>query len=276
MNYRHAYHAGNFADVFKHAVLALVIEYMKQKPAPFRVIDTHAGIGVYDLGGPEAVKTGEWQGGIGRLDAPPLPADIAALLAPFLSIVKTTTGYPGSPEIARRLLRAGDVLVLNDLHPADYAALVARYGRDAKIKLLNLDAWVGVKALLPPPERRGLVLIDPPYEDKDEFAKLSRALGQSLKRFATGTFLLWYPVKDMAPIEAFHEGLAAYGLSKTLRMELYTRAPDTPHRLNGCGILAVNPPYTLEPQMRVLLPFLAKRLANGPGEGWLVEGAGLG
>jgi len=268
MNYRHAYHAGNFADVLKHGVLALVLEYMKQKPAPFRVIDTHAGVGVYDLGGVEAGKTGEWQGGIGRLEAEPLPPEIAALLAPYLAIVRTTQGYPGSPEIARRLLRKDDALVLNELHLADHQDLAGRYRHDARIKLLNLDAWIAVKALLPPPERRGLILIDPPYEEKDEFAHVARGLREALKRFATGTFLLWYPVKDMQPVEAFHAGL---GLPKSLRLELYTRAPDTPHRLNGCGLLAVNPPFTLEKQMRTLLPFLAARLKNGPGEGWLAR-----
>ncbi len=277
MNYRHIYHAGNFADVLKHAVLALVIDYMKLKDSPFRVIDTHAGVGVYDLGSQAAGKTGEWLGGIGRLmgpDATPLPDEIAALLAPYLDIVEainTQTAsafYPGSPEIARRLLRPDDMLVLNELHPADYAGLVERYVIYTQAKVLNLDAWVAVKALLPPPERRGLVLIDPPYEAEDELKRLTRNLGAALKRFATGTFLIWYPVKDMAPVEAFHASLADLGLAKTLRMELYTRAPDTPHRLNGCGLLAINPPWILAKQMAALLPFLSQRLANGPGGGW--------
>jgi len=278
MNYRHVYHAGNFADVLKHAVLALIIEYLKLKPAPLRVIDTHAGVGVYDLGGVEAGKTSEWQGGIGRLigpDATPLPEGIAALVAPYLNVVRATSGYPGSPAVARHLLRPGDALVLNELHPADFAELAARYASDARAKILNLDAWVAVKALLPPPERRGLVLIDPPYEDKDEFSHLLRGLSEALKRFATGIFMLWYPVKDMAPVERFHDALAGLALAKTLRLELYTRAPDTPERLNGCGLLIINPPYTLEQQVRTLLPFLAQRLANGPGRGWLVENTGL-
>ena len=277
MNYRHIYHAGNFADVLKHAGLALVIDYLKKKEASFRVIDTHAGVGVYDLGSPAADKTGEWQGGIGRLMGPqaqPLPNDIAALLAPYLDIVETmnvqppSALYPGSPEIARRLLRPADKLILNELHPADHAELAERYVIWSQIKVLNLDAWVAVKALLPPPERRGLVLIDPPYEAEDELKQLARGLSQALKRFATGTFLIWYPVKDMATIEAFHASLAGLGLSKTLRMELYTRAPDTAHRLNGCGLLAINPPWTLAKQMAALLPFLSQRLANGPGSGW--------
>ena len=277
MNYRHIYHAGNFADVLKHAGLALVIDYLKKKEASFRVIDTHAGVGVYDLGSPAADKTGEWQGGIGRLMGPqaqPLPNDIAALLAPYLDIVETmnvqppSALYPGSPEIARRLLRPADKLILNELHPADHAELAERYVIWSQIKVLNLDAWVAVKALLPPPEHRGLVLIDPPYEAEDELKQLARGLSQALKRFATGTFLIWYPVKDMATIEAFHASLAGLGLSKTLRMELYTRAPDTAHRLNGCGLLAINPPWTLAKQMAALLPFLSQRLANGPGSGW--------
>ena len=277
MNYRHIYHAGNFADVFKHAVLALVLDYLKQKPAPFRVIDTHAGVGVYNLASDLAGKTGEWHGGIGRImgpEAEPLPDGIAALLKPYLDVVWALNAspdgiaYPGSPEVARRLLRPSDMLVLNELHPADYAELAHRYAIYTQARVLNLDAWVAVKSLLPPPERRGLILIDPPYEAKDELARLARALGQALKRFATGTFLLWYPVKDLPPVEAFHASLAGLGLTKTLRVELYTRAPDTPERLNGCGILAINPPWIMETQMRALLPFLAERLANGPGGGW--------
>ena len=282
MNYRHAYHAGNYADVLKHAVLSLVIEHLKRKDAPFRVIDTHAGIGTYDLGSVEAGKTGEWEAGIGRLMGPgaaPVPNDAAAVLAPYLAVVRemnppdaAPAAYPGSPEIARRLIRRGDALILNELHPADFAALAAQFAGDAQVKILNLDAWVAVKSLLPPKERRGLVLIDPPYEEKDEFAQVARALAEALKRFATGTFLLWYPVKDLPPVEAFFDSLAALGITKSLRIELHTRAPETPARLNGCGLLTINPPYMLEAQMRTLLPFLAARLANGPGAGWLCRG----
>ena len=278
MNYRHIYHAGNFADVLKHAVLALIIEYLKHKDAPFRIIDTHAGVGRYDLGSVLAGKTNEWQGGIGRLlgpDAPPLPPDIAALLSPYLAIVRefnagnTLTTYPGSPEISRRLMRPVDALIVNELHPADHAELLDLFVHDAQVKVLQLDAWVAVKALLPPNERRGLILIDPPYEEKDEFASVTRGLAEALKRFATGTFVVWYPVKDMDPVNGFHAWLARLGLAKSLRIELYTRAPDTAERLNGCGLLVVNPPWTLEAQMRVLLPFLAELLAIGPGAGWL-------
>jgi 23S rRNA (adenine2030-N6)-methyltransferase len=277
MNYRHIYHAGNFADVLKHAVLGRIISYTRQKPAPFRFIDTHAGIGIYDLGSEPASKTAEWQGGIGRLMGPaaePLPEPVEQLLAPYLDVVEAVNQdraqvrYPGSPEIARRMLRRDDILVLNELHPDDHGELARRYAIYTNARVLQLDAFVALKALLPPPERRGLILIDPPYEAVDELSRLARGLGEALKRFATGTFLVWYPVKDLAPVETFHASLAPLGLAKTLRMDLYTRAPDTAHRLNGCGLLAINPPWTLETEMTVLLPFLAERLANGPGSGW--------
>lgn len=278
MNYRHAFHAGNFADVLKHAVLALVIEHLKRKDTPFRVIDTHAGIGTYDLGSVEASKTGEWQGGIGKLIGPvaeSIPADVAAVLAPYLAIVRELnpagaplSAYPGSPAIAQRLIRRGDTLVLNELHPADHAALAKQFSRDAQVKVLNLDAWIAVKALLPPKERRGLVLIDPPYEEKDEFARIARGLAAALKRFANGIFMLWYPIKDLPPVDAFFDSLAGHGIAKAMRIDIDTRAPDTPERLNGCGLLVINPPYTLEAQMQTLLPFLAERFANGPGSGW--------
>ena len=283
MNYRHVYHAGNFADVVKHAVLALCIEHLKQKPAPFRVIDTHAGIGRYDLAGVEAGKTLEFADGIGRIagvDAAPIPAAAAEALAPYLAVLREVNAgeglsvYPGSPEIAARLARAGDRLVFNELHPADHATLAAAYQGDRRVKVLDLDAWTAVKALLPPPERRGLVLIDPPFEAKDEFEKLAEALGEAVRRFATGTFLLWHPVKDPATVDAFHRAIAPLALEKTLRAELMARAPTDPAKLNGCGVFLVNPPWTLEGRLAALLPFLAERLARGPGAGFRLEPGG--
>ena len=280
MNYRHTYHAGNFADVLKHAVLALVIEHFKRKDTPFRVVDTHAGIGTYDLGSVEAGKTSEWQDGIGRLIGPgalPPPADVAAVLEPYLAGVRELNpagqalkAYPGSPSIAQRLIRRGDTLVVNELHPADHAALVVRFKTDARVKPLNLDAWIAIKSQLPPKERRGLVLIDPPFEKKDEFPQIARALSGALKRFANGAYMLWYPIKDLAPVDSFYDSLAGHGITKAMRIELETRAPDDPLRLNGCGLLVINPPFPLEQQMRVLLPFLSERFATGPGAGWAV------
>ena len=280
MNYRHAYHAGNFGDVLKHAVLALVIEHMKLKPSPLRFIDTHAGIGAYDLGSTASTKTLEWQGGIGRLIGPaasPIPADLAAVLAPYLDVVRSLNpagrlkSYPGSPLLAARLLRRDDVLVLNELHPEDQGTLRATFARDARVKILCIDASLAVKSLLPPKERRGIVLIDPAYEERDELQQVARALSAALRRFATGTFLLWYPIKDLPPIEAFHAEIDQLGIGKCLRADLYTRAPDTPERLNGCGLLVVNPPWTLGGKLARLLPFLAGRLKNGPAEGWRLD-----
>ena len=210
MNYRHAYHAGNFADVLKHAVLALVIEHLKLKPAPFRVIDTHAGVGVYDLGAEEAQKTGEWREGIGRIVSADLPPDAAAALAPYLGVVRglnaqiaregTLTRYPGSPLLARRLMREGDHLVVNELHPEDNIALRKLFGHDPQTKVLELDGWTALKSLLPPKERRGVVLVDPAYEQPGELERLVQGLKEAARRFATGTILLWYPIKDVTAI----------------------------------------------------------------------------
>lgn len=272
MNYRHAYHAGNFADVLKHAVLALVIEHMKRKEAPFRVIDTHAGAGRYALASPEASKTGEWLGGIGRLlgpDARPLAAPVATHLQPFLDAVRAENAgralraYPGSPLIALRLMREQDVLIANELHPEDAASLRRAVGRDRRAKVLELDAWTAVKAVLPPKERRGVILIDPPFEDARELEQLARGLADGLERFATGVFLAWYPIKDPERLSPLFAAVARLGCPKLLRVELLIQPADDAGRLNGCGLLVANPPYTLEGALAALLPELARRLAAG-------------
>jgi 23S rRNA (adenine2030-N6)-methyltransferase len=274
MNYRHAYHAGSFADVLKHAVLASILTYLKRKPAPFRVIDVHAGAGRYDLSRPEAVRTGEWRGGIGRLlsaDAPPLPADVAAHLAPYLEAVRSLNepgrivSYPGSPLLARLLKRPEDRLVANELHPEDRQALEGELGRDRAVKVMGLDAWVALKSLLPPPERRGLLLIDPPYEEPDEMARAVRAIGEAMKRFATGIVMLWYPIKVSGEHRTVHEALAGYRSLKALVAELSIRPEVEARGLNGCGLMIVNPPWPLKTELECLLPFLAERLAERPG-----------
>lgn len=277
MNYRHAYHAGNFADVLKHAVLALVIAYLKRKEAPFRVIDTHAGTGGYRLASTEAEKTGEWRGGIGRLlgpDARPLPADVAGHLEPYLGAIRAANPgggldfYPGSPAIALSLMRPQDALVANELHPEDLARLRASIGRDRRAKILGLDAWVALKSLLPPRERRGVVLVDPPFEEAGELERACSGLEQALKRFATGIYLVWYPIKDVKPIGKFHARLATLPVAKLLRVELMIERPTDPDRLNGCGLVVVNPPYTLEQELAAVLPDLERRLAaRGTGSG---------
>ncbi|MCB1379891.1 MAG: 23S rRNA (adenine(2030)-N(6))-methyltransferase RlmJ [Alphaproteobacteria bacterium] len=270
MNYRHAFHAGNHADVLKHAVLARVLDHLRKKDKPFRVIDAHAGIGVYDLGGVEAHKTGEWQTGIGKMGEP-FGEEADALLASYracLAGLNPQGGlryYPGSPDIAARLMRAGDRMIANELHPDDHAALAAHFGSDRRIKVTALDAEACVKANLPPPERRGLILIDPPYEEKAEAQRALRMLAQGLRRFASGTFLLWYPLKadDIASVIA--DGAVTLGVAGTLRVELRVREAFKGGGLAGSGLLIVNPPWRLDAELHILVPALAARLGLG---GW--------
>lgn len=280
MNYRHAYHAGNFADVLKHAVLCLGLTYLKKKEAAFRVLDSHAGIGCYDLAGAEAEKTGEWRHGIGKLIAPEaaaLPAQAATLLAPYLDIVrKLNQGgelvhYPGSPLLAQALTRPQDRLVFCELHPADAGALRAGLPRDARMQIHHMDGWQALKAMLPPPERRGLILVDPPYEQRGELDRLVAGFAAAYRRFATGMYMLWYPIKDVASIDAMAGAIKAQGLSKLLRVELLIRAPDDPALLNGCGLLIINPPFTLAADLQAILPLLTDRLAQGRGAGFNLQ-----
>lgn len=277
MNYRHAYHAGNFADVLKHLVLTLVIEHMKLKPAPFRVIDTHAGVGLYDLTSLEAAKTGEWQGGIGRILADPVPGDAGAILAPYLDTIHsenpggTFSYYPGSPLIARRLLRGQDVLVANELHPEDHASLARQFARDGQTKILNLDGWTALKSLLPPKERRGVILIDPPFEEAGELDRLVTGLEAALRRFATGTFMLWYPVKALRPIDRFLAAISALRLEKILVVELFIRPPADPDRLNGTGLVVINPPFTLADRLNAVMPELVRRMAVESGAFFVID-----
>ena len=282
MNYRHIYHAGNFADVLKHAVLALVIEHMKLKPAPFRVIDTHAGIGRYELASVAAEKTGEWRDGIGRILAQPLPGPVADILAPYLDVIRGENAksealsiYPGSPLIARRLLRRGDQLIVNELHPEDHASLKDLFAGDPQTKVLNLDGWEALKALLPPKERRGVILVDPPFEEAGELDRLRDGLTAAHKRFATGTYLLWYPIKYPAAAQSFHKSLALLGIPKLLLAELYIREPISADILNGTGLAILNPPFTLHGKLASILPFLAATLGLGEHPShrleWLVE-----
>jgi len=271
MNYRHIYHAGNFADVLKHAVVALVIEHLKLKQQPFRVVDTHAGIGLYDLASDEAQKTGEWRDGIGRILADVPPPDVAEILAPYLDVVRAENGgdtivrYPGSPLVARRLMRKGDALVVNEAHPEDAARLKALFGRDAATKTLELDGWTALKAVLPPKERRGVVLIDPPFEEPGEFQRLIDGLANAHRRFATGTVILWYPIKDVRVVRNFYRDAAALGIPKLLVAELFVREPQTEGELAGTGLLILNPPFTLEAKLATLLPYLSSVLARSAG-----------
>jgi len=280
MNYRHAFHAGNFADVVKHATLARIITYLKRKPAPIRVIDTHAGIGVYDLAADEATRTGEWRDGIGRLLAADMPEDMAALLAPYLDMVRALNddgdprSYPGSPELARQLCRPADGLTLVELHPQDAETLAARYRRDRRVKVVELDGWLALGAFLPPKEKRGLVLIDPAFEEPDEYDRLTRGLIKACGRWPSGIYCAWYPIKDVAKVEGFHAAVAGSGIRRVLRIEMTVASPDADGPLAGCGLLVVNPPFTLHDDMARLLPWLTTVLGRGAGAGhrvdWLV------
>lgn len=261
MNYRHAYHAGNPADVVKHAVLAFVLDYLMKKPAPIRVIDTHAGIGRYDLTADEAERTGEWVEGIGRLWGKDLPPALAAFLDPYLDAVAALNPdgrlrfYPGSPDIARLGTRAQDGLTFCELHPQDAATLERLYARERRAKVIELDGWLAPKAFLPPKEKRGLVLIDPPFEEPGDFDRLAEALRQGLKRWAGGLFLLWYPIKDPGAVARFHRDIAALDLQKCLILDALWRPVDG-RRLAGAGLVVVNAPYTLAPACRAAGPLL--------------------
>lgn len=268
MNYRHAFHAGNFADVMKHAVLARLVDYLKRKPAAFRVIDTHAGRGRYSLTGEEARRSPEWQAGIGRLRAAALPARAAALLAPYLDVVAaenpngTLARYPGSPLLVRRLLRPQDRLSALELHPADARSLAALFAGDVQARVTELDGWLALNAHVPPKERRGLVLVDPPFELPGEWERLVGGLAGAHRKWATGLFALWYPLKAPREVNGFVAALKATGIARLLRAELLVDTP-MPGRLYGSGLILVNPPYVLEAELRIILPALAAALAPG-------------
>ncbi|RWB75229.1 MAG: 23S rRNA (adenine(2030)-N(6))-methyltransferase RlmJ [Mesorhizobium sp.] len=267
MNYRHAYHAGNFADVVKHAVLARLVEYLKQKDKAFRVIDTHAGIGRYDLASVEAGKTGEWQGGIGRLTEATLEPQAAALLQPYLEAVRAQNPdgglkhYPGSPLIVRHLLRSQDRLTAIELHPEDAVRLKSVFAGDFQARVIELDGWLALGAQLPPKEKRGLVLIDPPFEEEGEFSRLVEGLRKAHRRWPGGIYALWYPIKDRKAVTAFRTALKETGIPKLLDIAFEIRPASDEASLDGSGLVVVNPPYTLESELKVLLPALHKVLA---------------
>jgi len=274
MNYRHAFHAGNFADVLKHAVLARVVTYLRAKPTAFRVIDTHAGAGLTDLTGPEASRTGEWRDGIGRLMAAPLAPDVRALLGPYLEAVGALNPgdrlsvYPGSPLLARAWLRPQDRLVACELEPAAAAALARRLKGDARAKAVAIDGWTTLRAYLPPKERRGVVLIDPPFEQPGEHDRLLGALAAAHQKWPTGIYLLWYPIKDRHETDAFSRKIARLAIPKILRAELVVLPENGENRLSGSGLLVVNPPFKLERDLTLLLPALALALRRDPAGGF--------
>jgi 23S rRNA (adenine2030-N6)-methyltransferase len=269
MNYRHAFHAGSFADVLKHAILARVLVHLRGKATPFRVIDIHAGAGLYDLASEEAGRTGEWRDGIGRLFDAALPAEAGALLAPYLAAVRSCNPdgalrhYPGSPLIACALLRPQDRLVACELEPAAAAALANRLRAIRQAKAIAIDGWVALGAYVPPNERRGLVILDPPYEQPDEFARLSAGLAAALRKWPTGIYVAWYPIKGRDGPDALAGALRRNGIEKALRLEMTVAAPTADGRLGGCGVIVVNPPWRLQSEAEIMLAALSDRLARG-------------
>lgn len=280
MNYHHSFHAGNFADVVKHAVLTRLVEYLKRKPKPFRVLDTHAGQGLYDLQAHEATRTGEWRQGIGNLLAADLQPDAAGLLAPYLDIVgalntkAAVTAYPGSPLIVRRMLRPQDRLSAIELHDDEAEKLKALFKGDFQTRVIRLDGWLALGAHLPPKEKRGLVLVDPPFELEGEFERLVEGAARAFRRWTGGIYALWYPVKDRRAVAAFRTALAGVGAPDILDISFEIRAPSNPPRLDGCGLAIINPPFVLEQELRIILPALLGVLGDGKGGSWKLERLG--
>lgn len=281
MNYRHAFHAGNYADVFKHVVLAMLIEHLKAKPAPFMYLDTHAGRGRYDLSRAQAQRSGEYLGGIGRLLKAPadgLPPEVAA----YLALVRGSAGagrspitaYPGSPLIVERLRRSSDRMVLIEKHVGEAAALREALGRARRVTVLEQDAYAALKAQLPPAERRGLVLIDPPYESETEFDAVLGALATGHERWPTGMYCVWYPQSERAGSLRFQRDLRESGIRRVLDARFAVLPPDSEVGMQGCGLAIVNPPWQLDLRLRTLLPQLHALLepdgAGGTAVEWLV------
>jgi 23S rRNA (adenine2030-N6)-methyltransferase len=272
MNYRHSFHAGNFADVLKHLILVRVLLHLLKKDSAFRVIETHSGTGMYDLENNEASRTNEWRDGIGRLIDRPFAGEAATLLEPYLSLIRSENFneklryYPGSPSIALKLCRERDRLIFCELHPEDYNALRRNLGGDKRAKAIEINGWTALSAYLPPKERRGLVLIDPAFEEAQEFEHIAAGLADAYSRWETGIYLLWYPIKDEADSRSLERQIVDLKIPKTLRIELVISPVRTKAPLAACGMIIINPPWTLESELKSLLPPLVERLGQR-GEG---------
>jgi 23S rRNA (adenine2030-N6)-methyltransferase len=274
MNYRHAFHAGNFADVIKHIVLVRILIYLQDKPTAFRVIDTHAGAGIYDLTGEQAQRTGEFLTGVARVMQARFSDDVLPLVMPYLDIVRAFNPpagletYPGSPLIARALLRPQDRLTACEVEPNARKQLIAALRRDTQARVVDLDGWMALPAFVPPKERRGLVLLDPPYEDQDEFGRLADGFAGAFTKLPTGSYLLWYPAKSRRATDGLARHVAAVAAggpspAKCLRLE-FSAAPQTADStLVSAGLLLVNPPWRLMGELKAILPELEKPLGQG-------------
>jgi 23S rRNA (adenine2030-N6)-methyltransferase len=258
MNYRHSYHAGNFADVFKHVILVSLIQAMQRKDNPFCYLDTHAGAGIYNLSSTAAQKSKEYQSGIGLLFK---QKNLVETLSNYLACIHKLNQselryYPGSPSIVREMLRPQDRMVLSELHPTEYQLLKKQFAYDKQTSIQLLDGYQSLKAFLPPKERRGLILIDPPYEKTHELEHIAALIPLTLRRFATGVYSIWYPIKDRPPIERFYQTLKKSITEPILIAELSIYPETSAQHLNGCGMLIINPPWQLSDQINAYLPQL--------------------
>lgn len=275
MNYQHAFHAGNFADVLKHAILARILVYVARKEAAFRFIDTHAGAGRFDLTSAEAKRSPEWRDGIARVLTAQPPAPVAEFLRPYLEAVGPhdaegrPLSYPGSPAIAQILMRAQDRIALCEANPDEREALIAALGRDRRLSIVSTDGYVALNAYLPPKERRGVILIDPPFEAPGEAGDIVHALERALRKWPTGAYVAWRPIRDARDDARFLNAVAALGAPNILRLELdIGPGPIRAHGqepLTRAGLLVVNPPHPLVGEARTLLPWLAQTLGRGEG-----------
>lgn len=263
LSYRHSFHAGNHADVLKHTVQSLIITALKEKEKPFFYLDTHAGAGRYQLSGEHAERTGEYLEGIGRIWQQP---DAPALLQPYFDAIHalnrsgTLRYYPGSPLIARHLLRPEDKIQLTELHSSDFPMLRTEFSKDSRARVEKADGYQQLKSKLPPLSRRGLVLIDPPYEMKSDYQAVVKGIQEGHRRFSTGVYALWYPVVMRQQIKHMLRDLQATGIRNILQIELAVR-PDSDQRgMTASGMIVINPPWKLADQMNTLLPWLHQKL----------------
>jgi 23S rRNA (adenine2030-N6)-methyltransferase len=274
MNYRHAYHAGNFADVIKHIVLVLCAGYLQKKVGGLCFIDAHGGAGFYRLDSEEAEKTGEWQRGIGRLtQASGAPPDLRL----YLDLVQAdlrADRYPGSPLLLARCLRSQDRLIASELHQPTFETLQAVLSPHKAARAMQKDAYECIRAHIPPKERRGLVLIDPPFEMKEEFQMLARQMREWSKRWATGVYILWYPLKAHLPVAELKQAARELAMPRTWCLEALILPRERPETLNGCGLIIFNAPYTVPERAEALLPYLTDAIGlHGTVCEWLVPGA---
>jgi 23S rRNA (adenine2030-N6)-methyltransferase len=288
MNYRHHFHAGNFADVMKHVLLVRLFRALQKKEKGFLYLDTHAGRGHYDLAaaaaGDSLARKPEWPDGIGRIwshDPAALPegvGDYFALVREFDqrggNLESSPRFYPGSPWIARLVMRPVDRLALCEKHPAECGALRAEFAGEAGMSVHEIDGYVALRAMLPPKERRALVLIDPPFEAQSEFAEIGSALGEGLARLPGGVFAVWYPLTGRAKVDEFLATVGALNPPPTLTCELMVAGEQSAIKMKGCGLVVINPPWQFERHAEPILSFLAGALAQKPGGGgrvdWLV------